>query len=259
MTMENAVLQTTEPASPVEPVSVKPVTPSPEESLNQKISEAVSKAIAIETEKSKRELQSVKDKGVAEVQAAQRRAKFAENTMERTRTHLQSLDPETAKEMELAELRAKEQSRLTLEQEDTLSRQQVEFHQQFQSNLTQFITGLGVDPVDKRIDWAGDAPNYLEAQRRVLDSVAKIQKENIKASEASIDLKIKEAEKRIKKSLGAEEDVNSVSTQGSSGVSSEGIPIDMGAFRKWVAELPQAEYEKKAAKINEMLNSGKIK
>ena len=44
------------------------------------------------------------------------------------------------------------------------------------------------------------------------------------------------------------------------GVSGEGIPTDIVAFREWVSKLPQEEYEKKyASKVNQMMREGKIK
>ncbi len=237
---------------------VKPPEPTPEEILNQKISEAVSKALATETEKSRRELQSAKDKALAEVQTAQRRARLAETTLGATQKHLETLDPETAKEFELARLRAESSGRQSLEQEEQAAQYQMAVVQKFHENMTQFITGLGVDPNDKRVDWASDAPDLLTAQQRILDSVARIQKENVKSTELELDKKIKEAEVRIKKELGYVEN-NSVSTTASLGASSDGIPTDLSKFKEWVATLSQKEYESKSAKIKEMMQAGKIK
>lgn len=258
-------VQNTEPTSVVESVStevIKPPEPSAEEKMTAMIQAEVAKAVAKETELARREIQSVKDKSKAEVESALRRVRLAESTAEATRRSLQSLDPDTAEKVELAGYRAKEQGRQSLEREDVARRQQEEFHQQFHSNLTQFITGLGVDPADQRIDWAGDATNagnYLEAQRRVLDSVSKIQKENVKVTESNLDKKIKEAEARIAKKLGYDE-VNSVSTAASVGVSSDGIPLDMAKFREWIDRIPQKEYEEKyAVRVKELRRQGKIK
>ncbi len=260
---DEQVVQTTEPASPVVPVSTTepsaPETPSPEEVLNQKISEAVSKALAVETEKSRREIQSAKDKAMAEVAAIQRRARMAEDTTGAIRARIQSLDPETAKELELTELRERERQRVSMEQEGQAAQYQAQVVQRFHDNMTQFVTGLGVNPTDQRIDWANDAPDLLTAQQRILDSVAKIQKEKEKASIDEIDKKIKEAEKRIKKDLGVGEDVNSVSTQMSGGISGSGIPTDKTRFGTWVNSLSIDEYAKLKPKIDEMLAKEQIK
>ena len=265
MTMEpNASTQeqvsTTEQVSPVvvPPEVVTPPAPTPEEILNQKIAEAVSKAVALETEKARRELQSVKDKSIAEVSAAQRRAKLAESTLGATRAHIQTLDPEVGKEMELAELRAKEAGRMTMEQEEQMAQYQATVVRQFHDNMTQFITGLGVDPADQRIDWAGDAPDLLTAQRRILDSVTKVQKAKEKASTDEVDRKIADAIKRVKKDLGAEE-ANSVTTQMSGGISGSGIPTDRGRLGDFIDKLSTDEYVKLKPTIDKMMAEGKIK
>ena len=218
MTTDNQTVVQPDVVTPVTPspaVVTPPAVPSPEEAMATLIEQKVAEAIAKSTELAKREIQSVKDKATAEVQAAQRRTRFAEGTLTSTRQQLQTLEPDVAKEMELAELRAREQGRLTMEQEEASTRQQLEFHQQFQSNLTQFITGLGVDPADKRIDWAGDAPNYLEAQRRVLDSVSKIQKANIQTLQSGLEKRLNALENKSKQ---VDIEANSVSTATSPGV-----------------------------------------
>lgn len=268
MTEDNKqVVQPTEQASQVEPTStggeppkveVTPPEPSPDEILNQKIAEAVSRALAPETEKSRREIQSAKDKATAEINAALRRARIAEATLGATKAQLQSLDPDVAKEMELAELREKERQRIALEQEEQAAKYQSTVVQTFYDNMNQFVIGLGVNPTDPRIDWAGDASDLLTMQRRILDSVTKIQKEEKKALESSIKDEILKAEKRIKKELGAE-DVNSVSTQISGGISGEGIPTDRARFREWIDKLTVDEYAKVKPKIDEMLAKNLIK
>lgn len=269
MTQDNEVVQKTEPVPTEGQVSQGTespavVQPTPEEILNQKIADAVTKALAEGNEKSrqdremaKREIQSAKDVALD----AQRRAKLAETALGAARTHLQSVDPDAGEKLELVELRAREQSRLAVEQEEQTTQQATQYQativQRFHDDMTQFVTGIGINPSDQRIDWATDAPDLLTRQKRILDSVTKVQKENVKAQELSIDKKFKEATERMRKELGGE-DVNSVETL-TGGVSVDGIPTDITRFRKWVADLPQAEYEKNASKINQMMREGKIK
>ncbi len=243
----------------VTPAVVTPPTPSPEEILNQKIAEAVSKALVVETEKSRREIQSAKDKAMAEVQTAQRRARLAESTLGATREHIKTLDPEVAKEMELTELRAREQNRLTVEQEEAVKQQQEAYQQALHASLINHLSSLGIAPTDPRVNWGDATDDFLSGRQKFDASVASIIKENAKASEASLDAKIKEAEKRIRKALGAEEDVNSVSTQMSGGISGKGIPTDMNKFRDWIGKLPIAEYEKLKPDIEDMMAKGLIK
>ena len=203
--------QVSSTAQTTEPVVVAP-QPLTEEKVAQMITEATEKAVKEAKELGKRELQSAQDRNKVELAKASRRAQIAETVLGAAR---QGLDPEVAKELELAEYRAKEQGRVTVEQEEELARQQTEFHEKFQTNLNQFITNLGVDPKDERIDWAADAKDYLEAQQRILASAALIQKENIKATQTSLETRLKALEAKVK----AEEiEANSVETSTSQGV-----------------------------------------
>ncbi len=238
--------------------------PSPEE---QKITELVSKKVAEEmakltadttkaTEAAKRELQSAKDKARAEIEAAHRRARFAETTLDATKRKIDEIDPDTGKELELARYRAEEEARRQQELTESAQKQQAEFHEQFTSSLRETISDMGIDPEDKRIDWATDASNYLDAQKRVLRSAAKIKRESEIALQESVKKQLKETEERIRRDLG----VNSVDTSGGSGVSSDGIPTDLTKFRDWIATIPQVEYETKYAdKVKELMRQDKIK
>ena len=208
--------------SPTEPVLTPAVTPAEPQALtaeqearvNQMIANATAQAIADAKELGKRELQRAQDRNKAELSRAEQRARLAEGSLYATKAQLQQLDPDVAKEMELAEYRAREQGRAGIEQEEAMKQQQAVFHGQFYSNLSQFITGLGVDPADKRIDWGGDSPNYLEAQRRVLDSVSKIQKEQIQTTRGGLEKRLKDLEAKIKQ---ANIEVNAVETTASAG------------------------------------------
>ena len=182
--------------------------------MTARIQAEVAKAVAKETELARREIQSVKDRSTREVEQALRRTRLAESTQSAMRSSLKDLDPDIAKEMELTQLRAKEQGRVALDQEERIARQQTEFHNQFQSNLTQFITGLGLDPADKRIDWGNDAKNYLEAQERILNSVSKIQKENIQTAQSGLEKRLKDLEAKMNQ---ANIEANSVNTAASGG------------------------------------------
>ena len=93
--------------------------------------------------------------------------------------------------------------------------QQAEFHQGFIARLNQFVTDLGIDPTDKRIDWAANAKNYLDAMERVQRSAAKIQKENTQAAQSGLEERLKTLEAKIK---AQETEVNSVETSTPSGV-----------------------------------------
>ena len=242
----------------VSPEVVEPTQPSLDDKMAELIQRKVAEELAKVTEASKREIQSAKDKARSEVESALRRARLAEGTLGATRTHLQGLDPETARDFELAQLRAESQGRLSLEQEDQARRQQETYGQALNDSLHAHLAELGIDPNDDRIDWATESPDYVSGRRRFDTSVTKIIKENASALEGSIDKKIKEATEKMKKDLGVE-DANSVDTAVSGGVSKSGIPTDINKFRTWVENLPQEEYVKLKPEIDKMQASGGIK
>ena len=204
---------TTEPSPTAKPPESQ-TTPAPapltKESVAQMIADATATAIEQAKELGKRELQGAQDRNKAEIARAERRANIAEAALKGARTHAQSIDPEVAKELELAELRAREQGRTQYEQEELTAESQEKFHVEFLARQQKFITDLGIDPKDKRIDWAGDAKDYLEAMERVQGSVAKIQKENVKTLQDKLDARLKSLEAKVNQ---ANTDANSVNTE----------------------------------------------
>jgi len=179
------------------------------------VAELIAQAVDQARELGKRELQSQQDRNRAELSRATRRAQIAENIVGSARTQLKDVDPDVAKELELAELRAREQGRMTMEQEESLARQQAEFHQGFIDRQTKFLENLGIDPKDKRVDWASDAKDYLEAMERIQSSVATIQKETVSKANQEFADRLKALEAKVKAD---DTEANSVETSTSSGV-----------------------------------------
>jgi len=214
--MDNTVVQSD--AVPLGTESTEGATTSelsPEQKMATLIQQEVAKAISAETEKARREIQSVKDKSRAEVESAQRRARVAESTLGTTRKSFQEADPEVAKELELQELRARNASRLTTEQEEQAKQAQADFVEQFYSGLTKHLSSLEIDEKDQRLDWGANAKNAFEAQSRFLDSVAKIQKENQQEMQSGFEKRLKDIEARVSQ---VNVEANSVDTTTSAGV-----------------------------------------
>ena len=204
------------------PEGEKPLEPSPEEKMATLIQQEVAKALATQTETAKREIQSVKDKAKDEVgrarteaESAQRRAKLVEGTVGAVRKSFQESEPEVAKELELQELRARDAGRLTLEQEEQAKQAHTEWIDQFYASLTQHLSSLGIDEKDQRLDWGTDAKDAFDAQRRFLDSVAKIQKETQQTMEDGFEKRLKDIETRVSQ---VNVEANSVNTTTSQGV-----------------------------------------
>jgi uncharacterized membrane-anchored protein YjiN (DUF445 family) len=205
-------------------------TPDQTQPLSQEaISKMIADAIAPIKETTARNIQSVKDKAAAEIDKANRRAGIAETTLNHIRGKLKESNPEFATELEIAELRTRDQHYQTREMEDQARQQQTQFDQSFKTNLNQFVTELGVDPGDKRIDWGDDAPNYLEKQSRVLNSVAKIQKAEANKALETVNQQIKDAEARLRKELGLDSVDTSHSVIGK-------IPDDKKTADDWIKE-----------------------
>lgn len=183
---------TTLPEGEVTQPQQQPLT---EERIQQLLQE-----VASVTEAAKREIQSAKDKGRAEVEQALTRAQLAEETLAGVKAE-GGLDSETT---ELAQLRAKDKVYRTREAQTGQMQRQAAFDQAFQGNMNQFITSMGIDPGDKRIDWGSDKRDYLTKQQAILASVVKIQKENAEAIETKLKKELDDKFTQLRKEAGFE-------------------------------------------------------
>ena len=204
------------PVSPAE--EVKETTTAQaltEERVQELIAQATIKAVEVAKEAGKRELQSAQDRNKAELARMEKRARTAESTLTAARTQVQNIDPEVAKEMELAELRAEKQARTTEEQQDVLSQQQSSQAKAVQESLNAYLGELKIDPKDARLDWADDAKDYISGRTRFDASVAKIITEERQTVEGSLAERLKALEAKI---IAGETEANSVNTAASVGV-----------------------------------------
>jgi hypothetical protein len=186
----------------------------------EQVSKMVSDEIAKATETAKREIQSIKDKARAEVESQARKAQLAEATLNQVRGKLKDADPAFAEQLEVEELRTRDRHYRSMEQEQVAYQQQAQFDQQFKQNLSQFVTGMGVDPNDKRVDWGDDASNYLDKQNRILASVAKIQQEESQKALEMTSKEFKALEKKLRKDLGLDS-VDTSNPAGGSGINKD--------------------------------------
>lgn len=194
----------------------KPGEPKPEEQPFTEAQEAkIQQLIVDATERAKetgrREMQGIKDR---EVKQVLNRAKFAEETLANMEAGYKDLDPQAA---ELARLRGVEKYYHGDLQRQQVEQQIVASKQAFYESMTQSIQEMGIDAKDKRIDWGLDAPDPATAQRRILSSVGKIQREEAKAEKGRIDQQLKDAEAKMRKDLG----LDSVDTAASAGAGSD--------------------------------------
>lgn len=229
------------------PAEEKPEEPQPEEQPLTR--EEMKRLIAEESEKARelgrREMQGIKDKEVAQ---ALKRAKYAEDISANMEAGYREIDPQAA---ELARLRGLEKYHLGDQQRQQLEQQVAASKQVFYESMAQSITEMGVDTDDKRIDWAADAPDPATAQRRILSSVGKIQREEAKAEKGRIEQQLKDAEAKIRKDLG----LDSVETATSAGVG--GLPFQL--TNEAIGKLSYEEYKKYEKQIDEAQQKGLIK
>ena len=246
--------QKTEPGTPT--TETKPLAPEVEARLQQMIAEATArtKAEAIEQGKTlgRREMQSIKDKEVAD---ALRRARLAETEAASFQSGLDGLDDEAKLKIENSRLRGRDQFYQTQQREEDSRRQQETYVQNLKGSLHKHLEDLGIDPQDKRVDWAEDAGDFLSGRSRFDTSVAKILKETSQKKASTLKKELDDRLLAMEVKLG----LHSTDNTAGGGVSNDGIPTDPDKFKEWITNIPQKEYEEKyAAKVKEMQRQGKI-
>jgi len=242
---------------PVEPPKPQPFTAEQEAKLQQLLADAVSRAKEQGKDLGKREMQGIKDKEVAE---AQRRARLAEAKASAFESGFEGLDEDSRQKAELAYYKKQAKTSQDIAQEEEAKRKQDEqakvYFEQLDNSLKGHLTELGIDPNDKEVDWAKDAPDYLDGRKRFDASVAKIIKRKEKEAETKLESKWKDMELKLRKDLG----LDSVDMTAGSAPTSDGIPTDSAKLREWIEAMPTGEYiAKYADKVKEMRRQGKIK
>lgn len=165
--------------------------------------EQIQQMLDSHTETLKRQLQSEKDKAIAEVRReAEKRIRRAEIENATIKSSLSGFDPETGdikQTLRVAELESRDRFNQDYEQQEKARREGESFHASFQEGLVSLVTELGIKVDDKRIDWAQDASNYLNIRKRFDRSVAKIQKEDATKTKESMK---QELMQEIRKEMG---------------------------------------------------------
>ena len=171
----------------------------PQSLTPDQIKEIIKESLSVEREKIR---QSVADKSRYEVEQALKRATTAEQTLLHMKGSLKDVDPDTLKDLELAELRARVGISQGMEQEASIRQQQTDFDQKFHTGVKTHIAELGIDPNDKRLDWADDAKDYLEKRQRIDGSIRKVIKENTEKEKEGLSRQMKEMEAKLRQELG---------------------------------------------------------
>lgn len=210
---------------------VTPPVATPQPLTQEQISKMIEDAINPVKEAAKREIQSVKDKAKSEVEKERMRTSTTENLLKTVRDKIQTESPDLAKDLELAESKEKLSHYQRGEVEQQMSQQRETFDKSFREQVTQFTTSLGLDPNDKRLDWADDVPyDYLAKMNRIQTSIAKIQKEETKKAQDTVSQQVKDIESKLRKELG----LDSVDTSNPGGLPK--IPDDKKTGSDWIKE-----------------------
>ena len=204
-------------------VSVEGIKPAeelktPEPLTEARVAQLIADGVKAKSAEIERHFQSVSDKRVGQ---AEYRAKQAETRHEAVMASYKTLNPAMADKLRLADLEAKARFDANLEEEEGKRQQLDAFDQSFNQDILQHIEALGVDPTDKRIDWATGARDYTEKWRKILASVATISREGlVKKKEDSAKEKetlVKEITAKVRKDLGYDSADTFVSSGGGSG------------------------------------------
>ena len=181
-----------------EPKGDEPKLELTEERVQQLIAEATSKAVTEAKEVGRRQLQGEQDRN----KNVERRARLAESRVKGLETGLSGLDEETRKDIELARYREQDKHYQSTAQEETQRQQEATSIQQMNDSLIEEVRSWGVDPNDKRIDYASNAPDYFTGRTRFTTSLQKIVREEQKKADEKRAGDFKGLESKLRKDLG---------------------------------------------------------
>uniref|UniRef100_A0A6M3JB86 Uncharacterized protein n=1 Tax=viral metagenome TaxID=1070528 RepID=A0A6M3JB86_9ZZZZ len=215
----------------------KAVTTQPptltEERVQQLIAEATLKAVEQGKTLGKREMQAIKDREVGEIK---RKADLAERRAKSYETGFTDLDEDTRSRIETQKAKSELDFYKSREQEEETKKQQEAYFERLNQSLKDEVTALGVDPSDKRIDYAEDAKDYFDGRKRFSESLSKIIKSEKENLEKSLLSKADERFKALETDFRKQHGLDSQDTTTPTGVVNESEADFMAKFGS--GELP---------------------
>ena len=176
----------------------QPLSEEQEARVQQLVAEAATKAVTEAKEAGRRQLQGEQDRN----RNAEKRARLAESRVSAYETSFKGLDEDTQKDIELAKLREQDKYYQSTTQEETQRQQEAAYYQRMNDSLSEEVKSWGVEPNDKRIDYASDAPDYFTGRKRFSDSLQKIIRDDQKKAEEKQTADFKNLESKLRKDLG---------------------------------------------------------
>jgi len=183
------------------------------------ITEATAKAMESGKELGRREMQGKKDQEVA---AAQKQARNSEEILARIKARYAQSDPDAYQGILNDEMSGKLRH---YEQQETERQSQERAGvtiKNFEDTMADLISGIGLDPNDKRIEWGDrNSMNLTQRQKAIADSAKKAFQEDSVAREEKHNKELKEMESRITQKLRKESGVDIHDTGSGGGNSSD--------------------------------------
>ena len=165
----------------------------------------VAEMLATEVEKVKTHFQSVSDKAIANANREARDARKKSGAAEAGRLAMKETlikqNPRAKQSLDLADSQARLNYYDNQAKEDEVKRGEEAHAQQFYGTLREDIKSRGINPDDKRIDWAEGEDSYT-AMKKVLTSVAKIQKEDEATSRTKFEQQMDDKFAQLRKDAG---------------------------------------------------------
>ncbi len=146
--------------------------------------------------------QSSRDIARTEIDEANRRVRRAEAETLAYKSSFDGLDEDAKKEAELNLLRSQGKEYQSFMQDEEQRRRAESYRQTLQTSLVENVKALGIDPDDKRIDWAENETDFLAGRSKFDASVAKILKEEKGVTEKKMTDDFKVLEANLRKDLG---------------------------------------------------------
>lgn len=177
------------PSTEAESPTEQPFTEAQEAKLQEMVAGAAELARKSGYEQGSREMQGTKDREVA---SQSRRAQDAEGALQAYKRQIGELDPDKAKDLRLSELEARDRQSTQRQYDEEVRVQYEKTLSDFNAATTDMLTGLGIDPSDKRIEWGEPSESLTAKYQRIskkaieilnADSDKKSEKEKQKAED----------------------------------------------------------------------------
>lgn len=217
-----------------EVVSGDDTSPKADE-LDPKITEMIAEKIKAGVEEASKHFQAIADR---DIRTHKKRADRATGQARDARANVTAMRTayrgagSTGQAVRMADQDFRDTQFAQQEQEDVQKEQLEKFTEDFETNSRELIEQFGIDPKDERIDWGEDSSDFLQRQKRILSSVAKINAGNQSAFKTKLEGQLEEQNRQNRKDLGLDSADDSI-TSGSKRLPSAEA-IGKMSYSEWV-------------------------